>query len=331
MALAAAGLRPEAKSKLTVDQMRKIQRLLELKGPFEVSIPFAEALIIAGHSVPAFVRARRDTGQVLAAVRASAILHAYQRKLVEGTTQTLIATIDDYRHAYTACASGMTAVYNPQASAEVIAFVKVLEKLRDERKAEAQKARDAWLAANAAKIKNQQVWEGNAPEVPDNLVATYEQIRAALGVPSTNTVADRVKKAIAAGVLERKEAQDKTGGRHRSEWLIKVPSSEMLTEATKVIALPTPESVKELFTNPTAMEEARALFEAQEVQQVDQVDPPAAANPAPAAPAPVRPADAAHLHSPATYPPAPQNEDLLDVQEMVRQHIQKTLKGNFPQ
>jgi hypothetical protein len=262
MALAAAGKRPTPKSCFSAETMRKLQQLLALRGPFDVEIPFAEEFVVAGHSVPAFVRARRDTGQVLAAIRASAILHYYQRQKTEDGK--IIATVDDYRHAYTACASGMTAVYNPTASVEVVAFIKVLEKMRDEKRAEAQKARDAWLEENQKKSTADKAWEGHAPKVPENLTASYEQIRAAMGVPSKNTVADRVAKAISSGLLERGESNTNTGGRHRSEWVIKTSSTEALTEAKKIIALPTPEAVETLIKDPQAMKTARALYAAQE-------------------------------------------------------------------
>jgi hypothetical protein len=100
-----------------IEQFRDFQRWLELGGPYDVVLPFGPAIRLAFTLTPATtphaVRIRRDIGGLIAAVSASAILHKAQRQ-TDGK-ERIVATLDDYRHAYEAFAPGVAALYRGRA------------------------------------------------------------------------------------------------------------------------------------------------------------------------------------------------------------------------
>jgi hypothetical protein len=112
-----------------------LQLFLEDGAPYRVDIPFREAISEAfdkwrpGFLKDATMRMRRDVPGFLVAVEASAVLHKAQRTV--DADGVIIATLDDYRHAYEAFGEGLAAVHG-KASEKVIAVVKVIEGMRAE-------------------------------------------------------------------------------------------------------------------------------------------------------------------------------------------------------
>jgi hypothetical protein len=113
-----------------------LQLWLELEAPYRVDIPFREAInkgyaewhadFLAG----AAMRMRRDINSFLTAIEASALLHKAKRDVVNGA---IVATTDDYRHAYAAFGEGLATVHG-RADAKVIATVEAIEAMAAEQR-----------------------------------------------------------------------------------------------------------------------------------------------------------------------------------------------------
>jgi hypothetical protein len=106
-----------------------LQQWLELEAPYRVDIPFSEAVKRAyddwqkGFFKNAPIRLRRDINSFLAAVEASAVLHRAQRATENGA---IVATLEDYKHAYEAFSEGLATVHG-KADAKLIATVEAIE------------------------------------------------------------------------------------------------------------------------------------------------------------------------------------------------------------
>jgi hypothetical protein len=114
------------------------QLLLKMDMPpqgYRARIPFRKAVLAAfKQSRPKFLknanmRMRRDVDSFLVAVKASALVHKFQREIAEDGA--IIAVIDDYRHAYEAFDRGL-AVAHGHIDENVIAVVEAVEQMRDE-------------------------------------------------------------------------------------------------------------------------------------------------------------------------------------------------------
>jgi hypothetical protein len=240
----AAGITSEQAGPYTLDDMRKFNRLLDLNGPQLVVIPYARTVIKLWHEhAQVVVRSRRDTSQIFAAIEASAILHQYQRQR-DGDGR-LIATVEDYTHAFTACERGMKTVASPEVKPEVIGFVEVLETLFAEQVAAAQSALAAWTAEHGKKSPADKAAAPPQPKIPLSVKATYEQLRRAMGVGSKETVAARATDALAAEAVERTDAEQFGSGRRPSMWTIKQSSKQLAEAASAVKVLPTPKELVE--------------------------------------------------------------------------------------
>ena len=124
----ATGYRPQANSNTTADMWVDFQGWLALGAPYNVVVPFAEALRAAYATTPAPLRIRRDAGNILGAIKAAAVAHRAQRQLdPEGR---IIAELADYKAVYRAFAPGLAALYRPRASPGVIALVEALERIK---------------------------------------------------------------------------------------------------------------------------------------------------------------------------------------------------------
>ena len=106
------------------------QRWLEIAAPYDVTIPFREAILSAFNelwdetrTVP--LRIRRDVNALIIAIETSAILHKAQRK--SDAAGRIVATLDDYRHAHEAFDAGLAALYRTKVPETALAVVKAAE------------------------------------------------------------------------------------------------------------------------------------------------------------------------------------------------------------
>jgi hypothetical protein len=242
-----------------IERFRDFQRWLELGGPYDVIIPFAPAIRAAFTLTPAVtptaIRVRRDLGGMIAAVSASAILHKAQRLTDQGR---IVATLDDYRHAYEAFAPGVAALYRPQVSAGVVALVTTLEGLieGERKRIEAECAAILCKDPTAALPPLEHGTEGT-------IRVTVRQLLPALGIASYDTVSDRIRQALAAGVIEiaNPGAPKWAGTRYR----VKVGSAA-LTAAEGVPVFPTPEMVETMLLDPSKAAAAFAAIVTEEAR-----------------------------------------------------------------
>jgi hypothetical protein len=263
-----------------IERFRDFQRWLELGGPYDVTIPFAPAIRAAFTLTPAVtptaIRVRRDLGGMIAAVSGSAILHKAQRQ-TDGKGQ-IVATLDDYRHAYESFAPGVAALYRPQVSAGVVALVTTLEGLieGERKRIEAEHAAILSKDPNAALTPSERGTEGT-------IRATVRQLLTALGITSYDTVSSRIQQALAAGVIEiaNPDASNRAGNRYR----VKVGSAD-LTAAEGVPVFPTPEMVETMLRNPTKAAVALAAIAAMEARAQSGSSTPAMPSSSPPLPPP---------------------------------------------
>ncbi|UZF93016.1 hypothetical protein [Bosea sp. NBC_00550] len=232
---------------------RDYHRWLALGGPYDVVVPFARAIGVAygGMAVP--LRVRRDINSILAAIKASAIAHKAQRA-IDGDG-CIIATLDDYRHAWTALAGGLAAVYKPQVSAGVMTLVRTLEAMLAEA-----------VAARKAKVAEHHKAHGPGASLPHDLrpvttvIATVRQIMARLGIASRDTVASRIEAALTSGVLE---VVNPTAPRNAPrEYRVRVSSTALRAQIAGSAAMPAPDAVAALVADPDVLEAALAQAEA---------------------------------------------------------------------
>jgi hypothetical protein len=173
-----------------------LQRLLELDAPYRVDIPFREA-ISKGYADwrPDFLenanmRMRRDVSGFLIAVEACAVLHKFQRQIVDGV---IIATIDDYRHVYSAFGEGLAVVHG-KADDKLIATVTAIEAI-----AVAQKSK------------------GNDSSI---IKVTLRDLAKRLRVGSLATASQRLGAALDYGAIEQVEELTGRGGARHFELLM---------------------------------------------------------------------------------------------------------------
>lgn len=220
--------------KYSVEDLQDFQRLLSLKGPYSVVIPFASAMLAALGSGPTPLRARRDLGNIMEAVAASAIMHAFQRERdAEGA---VIATLDDYGWAYAAMEEGLAAFYKPQASAPVVRLIEALERIK----------------------------AGSNDEDKDGgFFAPYAQINKELGITSDDIVSKRLKEATSAKLIERVEPDRHFNDRappRAARYRILVASS-VLNAETGAHVLPSREAIEEMLKDPKRIEAIIAQLE----------------------------------------------------------------------
>jgi hypothetical protein len=255
---AAGGAAPAPPPSATeIESFRDFQRWLELDGPYDVVMPFAcavrAAFTLTASATPRAVRVRRDLGGLVAAVSASAILHRAQRQT--NGDGWIVATLDDYKHAFDAFAPGLAALYRPQMSAGVVALVRALEGLIEgERKRLA-----AVVAALLEKdptflVPSELTFDGSAR-------ATHNQLKAALGIASDNAIKSRVRDALTAGIIEivNPNAPRSAGSRYRVN-----VASTTLAAAEGVPVFPTPEMVEAMSRDPARAAAALAEIAAKE-------------------------------------------------------------------
>jgi hypothetical protein len=207
---------PAAVSDSEIETWVALQRWLEIGGPYDVMVPFAEAIYTAYEAlIVAFpaalqVRMRRDVGALLTAIKTSAILHRAQRTTDE--SGRLVATSDDYKHAWRAFNVSVSSLYGVRTRAEIIATVRVAETL-------------------------------GAVEKGDSVKITVAALRKGLGINSNDVAATRLQEAVEQGALE--EDHDKRGSSRFSPRFFKllIPSAALKAEPGLGV-FPEPSAVK---------------------------------------------------------------------------------------
>ncbi len=181
-----------------VELLRDFQLWLEDGGAYDVIVPFAPQVRAAFGRTPRAVRIRRDTGTSIAAISTSAVLHKAQRE-VDGHGR-IVATLADYEHAWDAFNPGVSIFYNPQCGADIIALVRVLERMAEEERVGAV-AKQAAGGGPDIRLKPSYLSGGETPDV--TVTATARRLAKELGLASPDTAAVRTSVATSAGVIKR--------------------------------------------------------------------------------------------------------------------------------
>ena len=171
-----------------LDAWRAFFRWLRYQ-PTRCVIPFAE--ILPRHINVAQTRTRRDFEQILAMVRASAVMHQNHRELdAEGR---IVATLVDYQHAYASLAAPIEIASERQPDAQVMRLVDhVREKIAAENPASTGKGKGFKPRPSALSVAG--------TEVGDTYLVSVRQLAADLHM-SKSVVGRVVHKACAEGFM----------------------------------------------------------------------------------------------------------------------------------
>ncbi len=192
------------------------QRWLELGGPYDVVIPFLPAIKAAhdgSRKLP--LRYRRDLTGFLNAIKASAIVHAAQRKRDE--RGRIVAELGDYDAAHEAFDHDMGSLYNANVPETAKAVVRAVEGMIE---AERTRGEDV----NDAKV-------------------TYDGLAMALGINSNDTAGRRLKEAQRLGLIELVEPPGGLGRTAARRFRVMIPSSDLQDRKAGGV-FPTPASVR---------------------------------------------------------------------------------------
>jgi hypothetical protein len=199
------------------------QRLLELEGPYDVSVPIGVAVYRAYQKrLEAFPRAiqlriRRDMGGLISAIKTSAVLHRAQRET--DAKGRIVATIDDYRHAHEAFDEGVSSLYGVKTRKEIVAVVRAVEEM--------------------------------GARVGESLKVTVAALRQKLGINSNKTASDRLMEAVERRVLELDEEKSGAGrGAPRYFKLLKF-SSQIASEPGQGVFPPPEDVLREINSQPS--------------------------------------------------------------------------------
>jgi hypothetical protein len=191
-----------------------LQRWLEGGAPYRVDIPFRRAIAEAFDEwrpdflEAAAMRMRRDITSFLVAIEASAVLHRAKRKTID---DVVIASLDDYRHAYEAFGEGLAAVHG-KASEKVIATVEAIENM------------------------------GGAADLA--VKVTLRELARRLRVGSPMTASARLAAALDYGALEQ---DDKLSGHGGARYFRVVMTAEEIRAEPGLGVFPPPEVVARVF------------------------------------------------------------------------------------
>lgn len=249
--LAKAGDNSPGESTHTRDEMIDFQRWLAAGGPYDVVIPFANALHAAMHDLPSPLRARRDVTNTIGGIAACAIIHAAQRKR-DGDGR-IIAEINDYTWTYRAFAEGLASIYAPKADKGVVALVAALERLLEKANAPHRAALDEWKEQNPKVVPGSDEFKTKAPPLLDAVQASHNQIKAELGIASNDAVSARITSAFAAELIEIVDTTfsgKRARGRAPNTYRINVSSEALTRQRAELPALPTPEAVQDMLDHP---------------------------------------------------------------------------------
>jgi putative DNA primase/helicase len=197
------------------------QLLLEMDAPYQVDVPFTEAISEAFDQwrpkflEDASMRMRRDIGSFLTIVKTSAVLHKAQRKVAEDGA--VIADIADYRHAYEAFDPGLASVHG-EVSEKVIAVVEAIEEMQNENQDDLH---------------------------PDSVKVTLRELAKRLRVASISTAKARRDEAVDCGAIEYDDAMTGRGG---ARWFRVEEKSKDLRAKPGLGVFPPPDIVEKCFS-----------------------------------------------------------------------------------
>jgi hypothetical protein len=216
--------RKNAASAEEIDSWVDFQRWLELGGPYDVAIPFLEAINRAyGNPVKAPpLRIRRDIAAFRNAIMASAIIHVAQRKRDE--RGRIVAEMSDYEAAHEAFDYDMGSLYAVNVPERAKTVVRAVEGMIEAERTKGE-------AGTGTKI-------------------TRDALMTALGINSRDTASNRLQEAQRLGLIELVEPPNGLGKTTARRYKILIPSSE--TEGRKSGGVfPSPESVRGIYTGCT--------------------------------------------------------------------------------
>jgi hypothetical protein len=208
-----------------IETWRDFQRWLEFDAPYDVVVPFGEAIYGAFvdllERTPAVLqlRMRRDSGAFLTAIKSSAVLHKARRQT--DSQGRIVAELADYRHAWNAFNQSMAGLYGVKVRPEVVAIAKAAEEL-----------------GAALYIPESHLHDDHT----DSVKITIGMMRQALGINSNDVADNRIKEALDAGVLKQDEARKGGRGSPRYFWLLR--TSRELQASAQLGVFPAPSAVK---------------------------------------------------------------------------------------
>ena len=172
------------------------QTWLEHDAPYRVEVPFKEAIFQAfERERPGFLkgvalRIRRDLGNFISAIEASAVAHKAQREI--RPDGAIVATLEDYRHAHEAFDEGLATVHG-KVGEKATAVVVAIEAIK------AATSPDPPIA-----------WSRDDP--PPAVKVTLRDLAKRLRVASYATAAARLETALDLGLIEQDDAKSGPGG-----------------------------------------------------------------------------------------------------------------------
>ena len=198
---------------------------MALDKPYRVTIPFEDAihcayleLIEKHHEILQQLRIRRDISGLLGGILASAILHKAQRQV--DAQGALIADFDDYRHAWLAFNTGLSAIYGVHVRKEIIAVAKAAEQM-------------------GAELYDEKAELTGSDSRASSIDITVAEMRQALGVGSKSTADRRLEEAVDQGVLKQDLNRPYRGRTTpRAYWLLKTSKALESGEGANVFPLP---------------------------------------------------------------------------------------------
>ena len=211
-------------SEAEIGQWLDYQRWLMIEAPYEVVIPFRRAILKAfderraemkrrGENQKIQLRLRRDVHGMLTAIKTSAILHKAQRE--KDANGRIIATIDDYRHAYEAFDEGLARLYKVKTPETALAVVRAIEEM------------------------GATEWDG--------VKVTVSALMLKLGITGRGATADRIKDAEDRGFIKLVEKVSGYGRTMPHEYLIAKSSEKIEADIKAGVGLgvfPTTDNVK---------------------------------------------------------------------------------------
>ena len=205
-----------------VDGWIDFQRWLEVGGPYEVAIPFLQAIRKSyGDRVRLPLRHRRDLQSLLVAVKTSAIIHQAQRERDE--RGDIIAEVSDYETAHSAFDHDIGGLYGIDVPSTTKDLLRAIERIieQQENKREAVDAE----AICSAKV-------------------TYKSLKSALGINSNDTIRERLKDALESDLIELVEPPGGFGKTTARRYRVLVPSVDLEKRRHHSGIFPSPDAVR---------------------------------------------------------------------------------------
>jgi hypothetical protein len=158
----------------------------------------------------------------LLGIQASAVLHKAQRQRDE--QGAIVADFADYRHAWEAFNTGVSALYGTQVRKEIIALIKVAETM-------------------GAQLYDENAQRIRSDDRSESVEITVAALRQALGVGSYSTASKRLQEALDHNLLKEDHDRPNRGrATPRAFWLLKTSKDLESNQGPNVF--PSPDDVK---------------------------------------------------------------------------------------